>query len=62
MSGRRACQGVAHGLHLSFNAVGQGEGDRRPAPIRAGEIVDESIDEREAGGQHGVEWSRHDAA
>ena len=54
MLGRRDCQGVAHGLHLSFNAVGQGEGDRRSAPIDAGEIVDESVDELEAGNQHGV--------
>ena len=54
MLGRRDGQGLAHGLHLSFNAVGQGEGDRRSAPIDAGEIVDESVDELEAGSQHGV--------
>ena len=53
MSGRRDRQGVAHGLHLSFNALGQGEGDRRSAPPYAGEIVDESVDELEAGSQHG---------
>jgi hypothetical protein len=54
MLGRRDCQGVAHRLHLSFNAVGQGKGDRRSAPIDAGEIVDESVDELDAGSQHGV--------